>query len=388
MFKLLRVNASGLRLLEDGIEINLLNRSKVMDEDFDRELMAIEENLNTFKVVSIVGGNSSGKSSVLYLLIWAYLLLLEGRLYALPGDFRGEEAHMEIVFYLDGTVYFYEATFQKPQDDISFRRFPNILEESLRSIPYTKRKGRHVLEMKESAKEEKLPKSIVGGSAIAEMDKGMHFSFFAENQTDLIATGLMVNRSFFDQLAKADMNVAIRFARLLDPSIASIRLLPGELVEFARNGEEPKTITRNQLIGLLSSGTIRGLELFLRAYEMLKTGGTLVVDEVENSLHKDIVGNLIFLFTDFETNPRKAQLIFTTHSMETLNLIKRLDAIYVAQKEGNRISLRNLKGDLKVRSGLLISHQFDAGIFGTNLNYDLLLEVRKGIADELGSGDV
>ena len=65
----------------------------------------------------------------------------------------------------------------------------------------------------------------------------------------------------------------------------------------------------------------------------MENGRTIVVDEIDNSLHPLFLEYLIQLFNSRENNPNKAQLIFNTHSVETLSLdLLRRDQIYFVEK--------------------------------------------------------
>ena len=44
---------------------------------------------------------------------------------------------------------------------------------------------------------------------------------------------------------------------------------------------------------------------------MLKTGSVMIMDELDLHLHSMIVPELIKLFTDKKSNPRKVRLLFT-----------------------------------------------------------------------------
>lgn len=74
--------------------------------------------------------------------------------------------------------------------------------------------------------------------------------------------------------------------------------------------------------------------------DALENGRTIVVDEIDNSLHPLFLEYLIQLFNSRETNPNKAQLIFNTHSVETLSLdLLRRDQIYFVEKNhGNGVT--------------------------------------------------
>ncbi|NCU25269.1 ATP-binding protein [Candidatus Nomurabacteria bacterium] len=52
----------------------------------------------------------------------------------------------------------------------------------------------------------------------------------------------------------------------------------------------------------------------------LTNGETVVIDEIERSLHPLLVKNIIAYFNDKERNPNHAQLIFNTHNLELMSL--------------------------------------------------------------------
>lgn len=67
--------------------------------------------------------------------------------------------------------------------------------------------------------------------------------------------------------------------------------------------------------------------------EVLKNGKTLVIDEIDNSLHPLLVEYILQLFYDPEINKSNAQLIFNTHDVNLLNLDHfRRDQIYFTEK--------------------------------------------------------
>lgn len=82
-----------------------------------------------------------------------------------------------------------------------------------------------------------------------------------------------------------------------------------------------------------SGGTQRFFSLAGPWIEILREGRLLVIDELESSLHPELVRHLLALFMDPEINTKNAQLIFTTHSPLLLDLrIFRRDQIWFAEK--------------------------------------------------------
>jgi len=65
----------------------------------------------------------------------------------------------------------------------------------------------------------------------------------------------------------------------------------------------------------------------------LRTGGILLVDELERELHPMLVNYIIAKFQSKTTNPNGAQIVFTTHNTELMNLeLLRKDQLYFVDK--------------------------------------------------------
>ena len=80
---------------------------------------------------------------------------------------------------------------------------------------------------------------------------------------------------------------------------------------------------------LESSGTQGAFVLLSRLLEALESGGLAVIDEFENDLHPHMLEPILDLFANPATNPHQAQLLFTCHAMEVLNLIHKSQVILV-----------------------------------------------------------
>lgn len=81
------------------------------------------------------------------------------------------------------------------------------------------------------------------------------------------------------------------------------------------------------------SGTVRMMYLSAHLVWVMRNGGTLVVDELERSLHPMLVDYLIGIVRDPEVNPLGAQLVFTTHDTGIVrrNGLRR-DQIWIASR--------------------------------------------------------
>lgn len=82
-----------------------------------------------------------------------------------------------------------------------------------------------------------------------------------------------------------------------------------------------------------SDGTRRLMSLAPGIEQVLRQGGILMVDEIDRELHPLLAEFIISKFQSPETNPGHAQIIFTTHDTELLNMeILRKDQVYFVDK--------------------------------------------------------
>lgn len=90
---------------------------------------------------------------------------------------------------------------------------------------------------------------------------------------------------------------------------------------------------------------------------VLDQGSLLVVDELDTSLHPDLCRALVGLFSDRRSNPKGAQLLFTSHDRELLGALRR-DEVVLVDKDREGVSrlrtaaeFRGLRGrDDRVRA--------------------------------------
>ena len=82
-----------------------------------------------------------------------------------------------------------------------------------------------------------------------------------------------------------------------------------------------------------SSGSQKALHLSGPILKALINGDILVMDEIEAFLHPIMTLNTIEIFTNPETNPKNAQIVFATHDTNLLTYAKlRRDQIYFTEK--------------------------------------------------------
>lgn len=388
MLELLKVKANGFKLLEDNFELDFTTRTRVYQKDKLSEIEEIDKGLNTFRSIAFVGGNSSGKSTALSLVLKTLLFLQTGRWEFIPREFKKDSIDLNIVFYLEGFLYNYSCTFNKIEiDKLSIANiYSPITNEKLIKLEYNKARGIVNLDLLNTNgvdESEILKSSLLDTSAIAKItgDKISVDEFSNNNIVNF--DGNIVRNTFFASLNSCDKELVSSIIKLLDESIEYIICDNSDLVKFKRINEKEIIISKLELLSILSSGTFRGVELYVRSINALKYGKVFIVDEIENCFHKNLVKNLLFIFNSKNINSKGAKLIFSTHYTEILDSLSRRDNIFITHKENGYVNVKNLYSDYDVRTELSKSNQFDNNVFNTSFNYEQLLNVKELIINDL-----
>jgi hypothetical protein len=120
-----------------------------------------------------------------------------------------------------------------------------------------------------------------------------------------------------------------------------------------------------------SEGTKKYFNLLGLIILYLKSGGVLIIDEIDAKLHPVLTKQIIKLFNSKETNPKNAQLIFATHDTNLLSAgILRRDQIWFTEK--NRQGATDLysllefklEDDSKVRNDASFEKDYLKGRYG------------------------
>ena len=388
MLYLLNVKAKGYKLLSDDFSIDLTAKTRVYQNDKEKEIIEIDKGLYTFRSFALVGGNSSGKSTILSLLLKTLSFLQTGRWECIHREFKKENINIETTFYLNGYIYKYNFTVGRIEynKSSSANVFSPILEEKLIKLKYDKTRGSKNLDLIFEFGEDEsslFQMTLNDTSAITKITANSIIAddFNNNNITDF--NGTIVRKTFFTSLNGCSKELVSSIIKLLDESIEYIICSNDESIRFKRFNEKELVMSREELILILSAGTFRGVELFIRCINALKYGKVFIVDEIENCFQKNLVYNILFLFNDAKINSKGAQLFFSTHYVEILDYLSRRDSIYITHKNEGYITVNNLYSDYDVRTELSKSKQFDNNVFNTSLNYKQVLDVRRNLIDEL-----
>ena len=115
-----------------------------------------------------------------------------------------------------------------------------------------------------------------------------------------------------------------------------------------------------------SSGTRNLLFMIGPILDIVRNGLTLVVDELDTSLHTLLVRRIIQLFHDTDLNRCGAQLVFTTHDTSLLdahNLLRR-DQVWFVEKDRDQASRLYSLTEFSPRKGEALERGYLMGRYG------------------------
>lgn len=160
----------------------------------------------------------------------------------------------------------------------------------------------------------------------------------------------------------------VRFAKYADLGIESIAKIDNRIVSSHRQYDDEGRETNSVAFsfnGNESEGTIKYFSLAFPIIDALDNGKRLVVDELDSKLHPLLVRKIVTLFNSAETNPKGAQLLFTTHDTFLLSAgLFRRDQVWFTQKDNFGATEAYSLAEYKVRGSSPFERDYLQGKFG------------------------
>ena len=163
-------------------------------------------------------------------------------------------------------------------------------------------------------------------------------------------------------------NRIVAFAKYDDLGIESIAKIDNQIVsshrQYDNEGREINNVTFS-FNSNESEGTIKYFSLAYPIIDALDNGKRIVIDELDSKLHPLLVKKIITLFNSSETNPKGAQLLFTTHDTFLLsaNLFRR-DQVWFTQKDNFGATEAYSLAEYKVRRTSPFEKDYLQGKYG------------------------
>lgn len=133
-----------------------------------------------------------------------------------------------------------------------------------------------------------------------------------------------------------------------------------------------------------SKGTQMLFTLIPYLYEAVNDGAVLIVDELDKSLHPELVEMIVNIFNDKRINKGNAQLIFNTHDTGLLKQsLFRKDQIWFIEKN-NETGISNLKllADYKIKPTENYEKNYRAGVYGATPDINNKINLSYVIGEE------
>ncbi|AWW28441.1 MULTISPECIES: AAA family ATPase [unclassified Acetobacterium] len=389
--KILKIKANGLKLFSDNLDIDFTTLQRVRNEK-NEMLHQISSKIYQNNVLAFIGVNASGKTSTLKLISFVIQMIDNEPINKikcndiLEGISVDDRVDFEVYFSIKSDkLYKLHTTIKKDYiDNKAIEKYTieneNIWMKHINTIitkksifdfsdiePMLVRKG----------DEEYLPNDI---SIVISLNKKNNTKIFFNDLVDWTNINLIRVIGDFPQELITFLDSSIEYLRFNVDDLNDAQIDLKEIKLKFKGKKELILYSPLELEKYLSSGTIKGLNVFMSAISSLQEGGYLIVDELENHFNKEIVATLIRLFMNKKINKKGAVLLFSTHYPELLDEFERNDNIYII-KNDHGINVQNLSKLLK-RSDLKKSEVYESGYLeGTVPSYESYMAFEKVLCD-------
>ena len=122
-----------------------------------------------------------------------------------------------------------------------------------------------------------------------------------------------------------------------------------------------------------SDGTRRLMSIAPGIESALRTGGLLLIDEINRELHPILVAYIVAKFQNKSTNPNGAQLVFTTHNTELMgmDLLRKDQFYFVDKRNADGVSELYSVSELGTRTTENIQKNYILGKYGAIPNVEI-----------------
>jgi len=381
--KILKIVANGLKLFSNNLEIDFTTMQRVRN-DKSEMLYKISPQIYQNNAIAFIGINASGKTKTLKVISFIMQMLNNEPINKidnntiLNGLKKQDKVVFDIYFTSLDSIYKLETTIKNESVDEIENKFiienEQLWKKNIKSIktkksifdftnlePIQQRKG----------DEEFLPDDV---SIMISLNKRNNTKIYFQ---DLIN---WTNVNFIRILGDFPQEL-ITF---LDSSIEYLHFnikKEDKDIEIKLKFDNKEEIVINspfELENYLSSGTIKGINVFINAMMVLAKGGYLIIDELENHFNKELATTLVRFFMNHKVNKKGAVIILSTHYPELLDEFERNDNIYITKNYGG-ITVENLSKILK-RNDIKKSEVYQSGYLkGTTPSYESFIKFKKAL---------
>ena len=378
--KVLRIQARGLPLLPHGMDVCLYGQQRVNEKDKE-SLWNLTPNIFLNPATAFIGLNASGKTTIMNVVRLALGLLQNESInhMSVKHILNGVDKAVLRIYFADNqkNVNCLETAIVEKRTE-SDNRFFVIAEEKLWTKPFSRVRTKKQLIDFEGME------PIVERTGTEEYlldDVSLVIGRNKKNNDSLTVCSLLSYTN--ENVLPFTENISMEIVKYLDPTVEKLcfeKIQDKTIIRLKFAEKEEIVLNNLKELGLyLSSGTIKGIITFSMAETVLRTGGYLLVDEIENHFNHEIVATMVRLFTDRRLNQKGGVILFTTHYPELLDMFERNDNIYIVRNKGG-ILPENLS-DLLKRNDIKKSEVYRSDFLkGTAPSYSASMNLKKAIA--------
>lgn len=323
------------------------------------------ENNRLNKVVSVIGANGSGKTGLIRPFAFIEWFISNSYIELKPDDlipyhpysfYKDDNTTFSINFILAGIEYKYNLTLNKSQV-----LHESLYEKTSKLFSYIFIRERNSIEDEFEYKQKNFDfqakiankmkdnASIISAAFMNDSEDAKKFiDFFGKSfvfnvtlngRENYSEQGLIDSAKYFKQNSKS-LEQMIKIICELDLGLNSVELDEVEIktpegqlekvyLPIGVHGEKDKQFKLPFFEE--SSGTKSLFVLLRRLLPVLQSGGLAIIDKIDNDLHPHMLPVILELFKFEHTNPKNAQIIFTCHTPEVLNILKK-HQVYLVEK--------------------------------------------------------
>lgn len=294
------------------------------------------------KSVALFGANASGKSNVIKAIRACVNMVRSSHNYNVDTrfaispfkfeDYANKPSSFYIRFLLNGVEYEYSFSFM--YDEIiteTLYYYPNG-RKSLVFSRYESRgtEKKDIYEFKTVIKRpfdvaDNTSKKTLYISRASQMDREIAQKIFLFFCNDIVLDYQVANIDSLDNLFKERKEQMLEVLRTADSDIIDFKIQNNAITTFHRTNPSVAFDFETEE----SEGTKTLFRMMVRMIGIIHEGKMLLVDEIDNSLHTQLVEYVIGMFNHSD----HAQLIYTTHNTHLLNTdFQRRDQVYFVNK--------------------------------------------------------
>ena len=382
--QIIRVKVDGLPLFDDSLDINFLTESRVTVDE-KHELIRLFNNFYVNRTLTFTGLNASGKTQILNILAFSLKLLqaesinYKPAINITPGNDYNvlnidvtDEITFSIYFHHGDSLYKLETVITREVDSGTNENRYKIISENLKRKTITTkiRSKKDIFTFNDDTTIEVDVRDNNKERFLAlNSDVSMIQVYYKQKKISKIFYSDLLSYTNFNLLSGLG-KVPKELVEFLDPSIEKVEFKKNNSskainvsIKFKHSHRDLYLDSIAELNTVLSSGTVKGLGLFMNAMLTLSKGGIMIVDELENHFNREIASTLIRWFLDRKVNINNAVLVYSMHYAELLDILERNDSIYVVSKSSH-ISIERFSKVLK-RNDIRRSVQFINGLLSS-----------------------